>query len=85
VKKASFPPELKSGTSNDVIGEKVGGDADDYITATYKIPSVTSEIGYMDQFIDDWVIKSKEQAFDIVRLNSKWLEYIYLHLPEFAQ
>jgi len=31
--------------------EKIGGDMDDYVTATYKIPSFTSEIGYMDQFL----------------------------------
>lgn len=46
VANANFPPDLKSGTSSDVIEEKVGGDTDDYITATYGIPSVTSEIGY---------------------------------------
>lgn len=44
--KANFPPNLKTGNAYDVIEEKVGGDADDYITATFKIPSVTSEIGY---------------------------------------
>lgn len=48
VKEATFPPNLKSGNAWDVIQEKMGGDADDYITATYKIPSVTSEIGYVD-------------------------------------
>jgi hypothetical protein len=44
---ANFPPNLKTGNAYDVIEDKVGGDADDYITATYKIPSVTSEIGYI--------------------------------------
>ena len=58
---------------------------DDYVAATYKIPSITSEIGYMDQFLQDWVVKSKEIAFDIVRLNQKWLDYVYLHLPEFSE
>jgi hypothetical protein len=48
VKEATFPPNLKTGNAYDVIQEKVGGDADDYITSTYKIPSVTSEIGYVD-------------------------------------
>jgi hypothetical protein len=43
---AKFPKDLKTGNAYDVIREKVGGDADDYITGTYGIPSVTSEIGY---------------------------------------
>jgi hypothetical protein len=37
---------LVSGNAYDTIQQKVGGDTDDYITATYGIPSVTSEIGY---------------------------------------
>jgi len=57
------------GNAYNVIAEKVGGDADDYITGTYGIPSVTSEIGFMDQFIEDWVVKSKEIGFDICKLN----------------
>jgi len=46
VNNAVFPPNLKTGNSWEVIEEKVGGDADDYITDTFKIPSVTSEIGF---------------------------------------
>ena len=53
-----------------MIQEKVGGDADDYVTGTYGIPSVTSEIGYQEQFIDDWVVKNKKEAFKIVNENS---------------
>jgi hypothetical protein len=45
---AKFPQNLATGNSWQVIEEKVGGDADDYITATYGIPSITSEIGYMN-------------------------------------
>ena len=67
-----------------MIEQKVGGDADDFITATYKIPSVTSEIGYDNQFIEDWVVKSKEQALDIVKLNSQWIDYICTHLQSYA-
>lgn len=63
-----------------MIKEKVGGDADDYITGTFGIPSVTSEIGIDSQFSDEWVVKSSEVAFDIIRKNSKWLEYIYTNL-----
>ena len=48
VSNAKFPRDLKTGNAYDVIQEKVGGDADDYITGTYGIPSVTSEIGYQE-------------------------------------
>ena len=81
---ANFPPNYRFGNAYEVIQEKVGGDCDDFITETYQIPSVTSEIGTYDQFINDWVIKSKEQALDIVRLNSNWVDYIFLNLPKFA-
>ena len=82
---ANFPPNLKTGNAYDVIEEKVGGDADDYITATYKIPSVTSEIGYITQFVEDWVVKSELIAFDICKLNGNWLEYVFLNLPKYAE
>ena len=62
----------------------MGGDADDYVTRTYHIPSVTSEIGFIDQFVEDWVVKSKEQALDIVKLNSYWVDYIFTNLPRFG-
>lgn len=71
--KGQFPQNLVTGNSQEVIQEKVGGDADDYITGTYGIPSVTSEIGYQQMFFDDWVAKSKEYAFKIVDDNNKWL------------
>lgn len=82
---ANFPPNLKTGNAYDVIEDKVGGDADDYITATYKIPSVTSEIGYITQFVEDWVVKSELIAFDICKLNGYWLEYVFLNLPKYAE
>lgn len=63
---AQFPEGVKTGNSFEVIHETVGGDADDYITATYGIPSVTSELGNMNQFVNDFVIRSKEDAFEIV-------------------
>jgi carboxypeptidase T len=84
VANANFPPDLVSGNSGETIQQKVGGDTDDYITATYGIPSVTSEIGYANQFIDDWVVKSKEQALDVVKLNGNWVDYVFNNLPKFA-
>jgi hypothetical protein len=35
-----------TGNSYEVIGDTMGGDADDYIMSTYGIPSVTSEMGF---------------------------------------
>jgi len=82
--KGEFPQNLVTGNSQEVIQEKVGGDADDYITGTYGIPSVTSEIGYQEMFFDDWVVKSKEYAFKIVNDNNKWLNYVFANLPRFS-
>lgn len=66
VKNAKFPQDVKTGNSFEVLKETVGGDADDYITATYGIPSVTSELGTMSQFSNDWVIRSKEDAYEVL-------------------
>lgn len=84
-KNAKFPAEVKTGNSFEVIKETVGGDADDYITATYGIPSVTSELGVMSQFVNDWVIRSKEDAYDIINQNTKWVDYVFTHLPTYTQ
>lgn len=46
VANAQFPPDLKSGNAWQVMESKVSGDTDDWIMETFKIPSVTSEIGY---------------------------------------
>ena len=39
------------GNSYEVIGDKMGGDADDYMLDTFGIPSITSEMGFFGQFI----------------------------------
>jgi hypothetical protein len=85
VKNAKFPADVKTGNSYEVIREKVGGDADDYITATYGIPSVTSELGVMGQFSNDWVIRSKEDAYEILSQNTKWVDYVFNHLPQYTE
>ena len=83
VANAQFPEGVKTGNAFDVIHETVGGDADDYITATYGIPSVTSELGNMSQFINDFVVKDKEEAYDILTSNSKWVDYIFDNLVKY--
>jgi hypothetical protein len=36
---------------------------DDWILATYNIPSVTGEIGNIEDFIEEWTVKSSDKAF----------------------
>ena len=55
------------------MGEKIGGDADDFITATYGIPSITAELGDGSEFIQQWVAASKEGAYHILLQNFSWL------------
>ena len=66
VKNAQFPNGFKFGNSAEVMGQRIGGDSDDYITGTYGIPAVTAEIGWPDQYFDEWVAKSNSEAFLIV-------------------
>lgn len=62
--KAEFPAAVRKGNFADVFGKRIGGDADDYVTGLYGIPSVTSELGNLDMYIDNfWIIKTKELAF----------------------
>ena len=42
------------GNSHEVIGDRMGGDTDDFIMSTYGIPSVTAEMGYFGQYVKDW-------------------------------
>ena len=64
------------GNSYEVIGDKMGGDADDYMMATFGIPSVTAEMGFFGQFIKDWRCQTKSVCFEIIRDNSRWIEYV---------
>lgn len=45
---AIWPQYTKFGNSAQVMGEKMGGDTDDYILSKYGIPSVTAELGEDD-------------------------------------
>ena len=48
---------------------------DDWVLATYNIPSVTGEIGNESDFNDEWTAKSKNMAYEIVRDNHLWIEH----------
>lgn len=60
-KKATFPDKVRKGNFADVFGKRIGGDADDYVTGNFGIPSVTNELGDSDMYIDGyWIAKTKE-------------------------
>jgi len=58
----------------------MGGDADDYMLATFGIPAVTAEMGFFGQYIKDWRCESKQVCHDIIRENMSWMEYIINNL-----
>jgi hypothetical protein len=72
------------GNSYEVIGDKMGGDADDYMLETFGIPSITSEMGFFGQFIKDWRCQSKSVCYEILRENAQWIEYIFTNVGRFA-
>ena len=76
-KNAPFPNGVMKGNSYEVIGDKMGGDADDYMLSTFGIPSVTAEMGFFGQFVNDWTCSNKQICFDILRENTRWIEYIF--------
>jgi hypothetical protein len=50
------------GTSHEVMGEVVSGDQDDWTLEALGIPSVTAELGYVGEFIDDWQVRTPGTA-----------------------
>lgn len=84
-KNAPFPTGFMKGNSYEVIGDKMGGDCDDYIMGTFGIPSVTSEMGFFGQFIKDWRCQSKGVCYEILRENSRWMEYIFQNIGGIAE
>ena len=71
------------GTSKEVMGLAIGGDQDDWTLDALGVPSVTAEVGYVGQFIDEWQIKDVSTANDIMAEQSPWVEYVFEHLDEF--
>jgi carboxypeptidase T len=82
---APFPDGVMKGNSYEVIGDKMGGDADDYVLEQFGVPSVTSEMGYFGQYIKDWTCQSKSVCFEILRENSRWIEYVFSHAKAIGQ
>ena len=69
-----------NGNSKDIIGEKIGGDGDDYILGEIGIPSVTAELGTEGQYFEEWQNKDSENALKICEDNSQYLEFTYQKL-----
>lgn len=65
-KEAPFPWGEQFGNAYETMAETVGGDQDDWTTQALGIPSVTSEIGYVGQFIDEWRVVDAMTAKDIL-------------------
>lgn len=75
---ATFPEGMNhDGNAKDIIGERIGGDCDDYILSEFRIPSVTAELGREGQYIEEWQNKNNEEAQKICEDNSDYLEFTY--------
>lgn len=48
------------------MGQAIGGDQDDWTLGELGIPSITAEVGFVGQFIDEWRVKDEKTANDIV-------------------
>ena len=55
------------GTSKEVMGIAIGGDQDDWTLDKLGIPSVTAEVGFVGQFIDEWKVRDAGTANDIMQ------------------
>jgi len=83
--KAPFPQGIRFGNSGQVMGEAMNGDCDDYMLLTYGIPSITSEMGQDEEYIEDWKCKTSAICFDILDSNSKWMEYLFTNVGKIAK
>jgi len=55
------------------MGIAIGGDQDDWTLAELGIPSVTAEVGFVGQFIDEWRVRDASTATDICQEQSQWV------------
>lgn len=83
-KNAQFPDGVMFGNSQQVMGEKMNGDCDDYMLATYGIPSVTAEMGHLNQYVSDWKCINTDTCYDILEANTKWMEYLFQNIGKVA-
>lgn len=71
------------GTSKEVMGLALGGDQDDWALSELGIPSVTAELGFSGQFIDEWRLSDASTGNSICAEQSEWVDYVGQHLPSF--
>jgi len=53
---------------------------DDWVLATYNIPSVTAELGNENDFLSEWTVKDNLTAFNICKDNFNFLEHTFMKL-----
>lgn len=70
VANAKFPQGTLTGTSKETMGVAIGGDQDDWTLGELGIPSITAEVGYVGQFIDEWQVRDASTAQDIMQEQS---------------
>lgn len=69
-KNGNFPKNVRmGGNSYSIIGDSIGGDMDDWVSDTFGIPSITSELGNDEQFKDNWENRSPHEALSIIKDN----------------
>ena len=61
----------------DLMGQRIGGDMDDWVLQNLGIPSITNELGEENQYENGWVVTNRDTARNIVLENSNWLEFAY--------
>lgn len=49
------------------MGQAIGGDQDDWALAELGIPSVTTEVGFVGQFKEEWQVIDTQTASDILK------------------
>ena len=65
------------GNAFELIGEKIGGDSDDYVLSELGIPSVTAELGRENQYSEEWANKNVEEAYKICSDNADYLDFTF--------
>ena len=67
------------------MGLALGGDQDDWTLDQLGVPSVTAELGFSGQFIDEWQLDNAGTGNSIMKEQGAWMEYIFEHLPEYGK
>ena len=80
-----FPTSTQFGNSGEVMGQRIHGDADDYVMSSYGIPSVTAELGKQDSYINDWLCKGQFECYQVLNDNNQWVNYLLQNIETIAK